>query len=76
MSKTFSGKEMISVLSKKYGFREVSISGSHVKMRKRENDKTITTIVPLHEEILIGTFKNILRLAKIDTKDFLDKSRE
>jgi predicted RNA binding protein YcfA (HicA-like mRNA interferase family) len=76
MSKTFSGKEIISILSKKYGFREVSISGSHVKMRKTDQDKVVTTIVPLHKEILMGTFKSILRLAKVELKDFMEKSRE
>ncbi|HEY4478490.1 MAG TPA: type II toxin-antitoxin system HicA family toxin [Candidatus Paceibacterota bacterium] len=74
MSKTFSGKEIISILFKKYDFREISISGSHMKMRKIDGNKTITTIVPLHKEVLIGTFHHILRLARIDPKDFIEKS--
>jgi predicted RNA binding protein YcfA (HicA-like mRNA interferase family) len=75
MPKTFSGKTIIKILSKQYGFREVSISGSHTKMRKEIDKKIITVIIPLHGEVFIGTFRNILRQAKIETADFYDKSK-
>ena len=36
MAKTFSGKEIVRILSKQYGFEKIGVSGSHVKMRKKE----------------------------------------
>ena len=76
MAKTFSGKEIIKILSQQYGFEKIGVSGSHVKMRKKSAGKAITTIVPLHSEVLMGTFRNILRLANIDVDDFMRKSKE
>lgn len=72
MSKTLSGKEVIKILVKKFGFSFVSQKGSHVKLRKKDGDKIITTIVPLHKELLKGTFKGIIDLAEIDEKEFWD----
>ncbi len=76
MPRFFSGKEITKILSNKYGFKEIGISGSHLKMRKTQGNLIITVIIPLHKEVLIGTFHNILRQAKIDKKDFIEKSRE
>lgn len=72
MPRFFSGKQIAKILSNKYGFEEIGVSGSHLKMRNAKN----TVIIPLHSEVLIGTFHSILRQAKIDKKDFLNKSRE
>ena len=76
MPRFFSGIEISKILSNKYGFVKVSISGSHLKMRKMEGNLTITVIIPLHSEVLIGTFHNILRQARVSKKDFIEKSRE
>ena len=76
MPKLFSGKDIIKILCKKYGFEQVGISGSHVKLRKRSTDSVITTIVPLHDQVFIGTFKQIMRQSKIDPLDFMGKSSE
>lgn len=76
MPRFFSGKQITKILSNKYGFKEVGISGSHLKMRRFDKGITVTVIVPLHNEVLIGTFHNILRQAKIDKRDFMEKSRE
>ena len=45
-------------------------------MRKSVSGKVVTVIIPLHKEVVIGTFNNILRQAGINKKDFMDKSRE
>jgi predicted RNA binding protein YcfA (HicA-like mRNA interferase family) len=74
MSKTFSGKEIIHILSKYFGFKQIGISGSHVKMTKKNDGIKITTIIPLHKEVFIGTFKSILRQAQISSKEFIQKS--
>jgi predicted RNA binding protein YcfA (HicA-like mRNA interferase family) len=72
MPRFFSGREIAKILSNKYGFKEISISGSHLKMR-REN---LTVIIPLHSEVKTGTFGSILKQAKIKRRDFLERSRE
>jgi len=76
MSKTFSGKKVVKILCKNFGFCFVSQKGSHVKLEKKIKDKTIITIVPMHVELAFGTFKGILELAQVDEKDFLSKSRK
>jgi predicted RNA binding protein YcfA (HicA-like mRNA interferase family) len=71
--KTVSGKLMIKMLMKQYGFSIVAQRGSHIKLRKTVLHKTITTIVPNHKELARGTISGILDLAHIDEKDFLSK---
>jgi predicted RNA binding protein YcfA (HicA-like mRNA interferase family) len=69
----FSGKETISILQKSFGFLFVSQKGSHVKLRKNIDDRTVTVIVPDHKELSQGTLRNILRQALIESDDFLSK---
>ena len=59
------------ILCRKFGFSFVSQKGSHVKLRKTEGNKTITTVVPLHKELVLGTLKGVLDLAGIEVKDFV-----
>lgn len=73
MYKPLSGKEMIKILCRRFGFCFVSQKGSHVKLKKQINKKEIITIVPLHKELAPGTIKGILKLAKIDEKEFWEK---
>ena len=70
MAKIYSGKQVINILSRKFGFVFVSQKGSHVKLRKRVVSKILTTIVPLHRTLALGTLKGILALAEIDEKEF------
>lgn len=70
MAKTFSGKEVIKILSREFGFSFISQKGSHVKLRRKVAGKVITTVVPLHKELARGTLLGILELAGIDEKDF------
>lgn len=71
MSKTFSGKIVIKILEKYFGFVQVSQKGSHVKLEKFLDGEKLVTIVPNHKEIQTGTLLGILELAKVDKKDFL-----
>lgn len=73
MAKPLSAKLVIKILCKEFGFYFVSQKGSHVKLMKVENKEAIITIVPLHKELLQGTLKGILKLAKIEEKDFRKK---
>ena len=70
MPKIYSGKLVIKILSRKFGFVFVSQRGSHVKLEKENRNQTITTIVPLHKELAPGTLKGVLKLAEIDEKEF------
>lgn len=70
MPKTFSGKQVVKILCKYYGFSFASQKGSHIKLQKILPMRTITTIVPMHRELARGTFKGILDLAEVDEKDF------
>jgi predicted RNA binding protein YcfA (HicA-like mRNA interferase family) len=68
--RTFSGREVIKVLCREFGFSVVSQKGSHVKLRKQESGKTVTTIVPLHKELARGTFLGVLELAEVNEDVF------
>jgi predicted RNA binding protein YcfA (HicA-like mRNA interferase family) len=61
--KVFSGKVVIKILCRDFGFGFVSQKGSHVKLKRIIGQKEIITIVPLHKELLHGTFRGVLDLA-------------
>lgn len=69
----FSGKIVISILQRDFGFSFISQKGSHVKLRKISNRKIITVIIPVHRELAQGTLRNILRQAEIKINKFLSK---
>lgn len=69
MPKLYSSSYIIAIL-KKYGFLRVSQKGSHIKYRKF-GSPVLTVIIPANKkEIPIGTFKSILRQARLEEKDF------
>jgi len=65
-----SGRKVIKALSKA-GFQVVGRKGSHIKLKKKVNDKVFVVIVPNHAELAKGTLKSILRQANISREDFL-----
>ena len=70
MPKTISGKQVVKILCRKFGFYFISQKGSHVKLRKKVTGREITTIVPLHRELAFGTLKGVLDLAQVEEKEF------
>lgn len=74
MSKVLSGKKVVRILCKEFGFCFVSQKGSHIKLKKKIENREIVTIVPSHKELLHGTLKGILELAEIDEKEFRKKA--
>ena len=74
MAKPLSAKLVIKILCKEFGFYFVSQKGSHVKLEKKENGEQIITVVPLKKELFEGTLKGVLKLAKVEEKDFRKKS--
>lgn len=73
MSKTISGKKVIKILCREFGFYFVSQKGSHIKLKKTIDGKEIITIVPLHNELAHGTLRGIFDLAQVDEKEFWAK---
>lgn len=73
MRKPLSGRKVIKILCKKFGFYVASQKGSHVKLKKPVASGEIITIVPLHKELTTGTLKGVLELARIDEKYFWGK---
>jgi len=71
MSRAVSGKRVVSVLTKQFGFTVVSQKGSHVKLKKRLESGDIITIVPMHKELAFGTLRGVLRLARVDYAQFI-----
>ena len=70
MAKTYSGKQVVKILCRKFGFSFVSQKGSHAKLRKILKGKTITTVVPMHKELATGTLKVVLDLGEVEMDDF------
>ena len=66
-----SGKETIRVLQR-LGFATVRQHGSHIVLQRQTSEGEITCVVPLHRELAVGTLRNILRQAKVTSKEFLE----
>ena len=73
MSKILSGKQVVRILCREFGFYFVSQKGSHVKLSQKVRGREATTIVPLHKELAPGTLRGALELAKVDEEEFWKK---
>ena len=62
----WSGREVIAVLQK-MGFSWTRTKGSHAVLRCG----SVVCIVPLHNELAVGTLRGILRQAGISPSEFL-----
>ena len=70
MPKLLPSKAIIKILERK-GFVFISQKGSHIKYRKYES-VILTVIIPANKkEIPCGTFRSILRQAKLSEEDFV-----
>jgi len=65
-----SGKETIKALER-LGFKIVRQRGSHVVLKRKIESGEIGCVVPLHQELKIGTLRGILKLAKVTPEEFL-----
>ena len=65
-----SGKEVIKTLEKA-GFVQIRQRGSHVFMAKENSEGKIPTVVPMHNEIDVGTLLEIIRQTKLTRDEFL-----
>ncbi|NEO51865.1 MAG: addiction module toxin, HicA family [Okeania sp. SIO3B5] len=65
-----SSKEAIRTLER-LGFEQVRQTGSHVVLKKPLPDGKIVCVVPLHNELKIGTLSGVLKQAKITPDEFI-----
>ncbi len=65
-----SGRKAIKALTKA-GFAMEGRKGSHVKLKKRVDDRVLVVIVPDHGELAKGTLRSILRQANLTRDEFL-----
>jgi predicted RNA binding protein YcfA (HicA-like mRNA interferase family) len=65
-----SGREIIRALER-LGFTQARQRGSHVVMKKSTPEGSIGCVVPMHNEVAIGTLHSILKQAKVSTEEFL-----
>ena len=65
-----SGKEVLKILIEQ-GFEKVGQKGSHVRLKKKTQNKVLITVVPLHKELAQGTLLAILRQTQIDKEEFI-----
>jgi len=66
-----SGLEIIKILCKDFGFREVHRKGSHIILAKNTSFGKVACTVPKYPEIDPGLLSSILRQAKIERDEFL-----
>jgi predicted RNA binding protein YcfA (HicA-like mRNA interferase family) len=66
-----SGHELIKILAQ-FGFKKIRQKGSHVMLIKKTKQVKIGCVVPLHDELEMGTLLAILRQAKISRDEFLE----
>ena len=67
-------RTLLSILEKT-GYKVVSQKGSHLKLKKTQNGKARTVIVPNHQEIRIGTLASIIRQMGISRNEFLELAK-
>jgi len=70
--KRVSGEEAIRALEK-LGFIRVRQRGSHVVLRKENPEGVTGCVVPMHQELAIGTLRGILRQAQVTPDEFMDQ---
>ena len=71
-----SGREVVEILVRKFGFTLRRQRGSHVVLVKYTGDRKIVTVVPLHPELKPGTLLGVLELAEMSREEFLKAYEE
>jgi len=69
-----SGREVVKVLMK-VGFEIVGRKGSHLRLKRKINNKVFIVIVPDHSELAKGTLTAIMRQSGLSRNEFLKSLR-
>lgn len=64
-----SSRETIRALEK-LGFKQIRQTGSHVVMKRETPEGAIGCVVPIHQELKIGTLSSILKQAQVTPEEF------
>ncbi len=66
-----SSREAIRAL-KRLGFEEVRQTGSHLVMKRDTADGVVGCVVPVHQELRVGTLSSILKQAQVTPEEFIE----
>ncbi|MGV2391081.1 MAG UNVERIFIED_CONTAM: type II toxin-antitoxin system HicA family toxin [Microcystis novacekii LVE1205-3] len=66
-----SSREAIKSLER-LGFEQVRQTGSHVVMKKETEDGKIGCVVPVHQELKVGTLSGILKQTQVTVEEFIE----
>jgi predicted RNA binding protein YcfA (HicA-like mRNA interferase family) len=66
-----SSREAIRAL-KRLGFEEVRQTGSHLVMKRDTVDGVVGCVVPVHQELRVGTLSSILKQAQVTPEEFIE----
>ncbi|ACK73012.1 YcfA family protein [Gloeothece citriformis PCC 7424] len=66
-----SSREAIRALER-IGFEQVRQTGSHVVMKRETSDGKIGCVVPVHQELKVGTLSGILKQAQVTVEEFIE----
>ena len=69
-----SGRQIIRTLER-LGFVQARQRGSHVVMKKSTPEGNIGCVVPLHDDVAIGTLRSILKQAKVAPDEFVKAAK-
>lgn len=64
-----SGEKLLKILCNKFNFKFLRQRGSHVMITKLTPLGKIGTVIPMHNELKIGTLKGILKQAQITEEE-------
>lgn len=65
-----SGRDAVRSLQR-LGFAPLRQRGSHLTMKKVTPDGEVGCVVPMHDELAIGTLRGILHQARVSADDFM-----
>jgi predicted RNA binding protein YcfA (HicA-like mRNA interferase family) len=65
-----SSREAIRALER-LGFEQIRQTGSHVVMKRLTEEGAIGCVVPVHQELKVGTLSGILKQAQITVDEFI-----
>jgi len=66
-----SSREAIRSLER-LGFEQVRQTGSHVVMKKETEEGKIGCVVPVHQELKVGTLSGILKQAQVTVEEIIE----
>ncbi len=66
-----SSREAIRALER-LGFEQVRQTGSHVVMKRITEEREIGCVVPVHQELKLGTLSGILKQAQVTAEEFIE----